>query len=57
LDITPQPKKSLSSKLDLEWIQEYIKCNIKLSFMLVLNLNAVQPTSRWMSRPHYCVNI
>jgi hypothetical protein len=42
LDITPQPKKSLSSKLDLEWIQEYIKCNIKLSFMLVLNLNAVQ---------------
>jgi len=28
--------------LDLEWIQEYIKCKIKLSLILVLHLNAVQ---------------
>lgn len=28
--------------MDLKWIQEYIECKIKLSFILVLNLNAVQ---------------
>jgi len=41
LDINLQPQRSSSNKLDLEWIQEYIKCKIKLSITLVLNLNAV----------------
>ncbi|MBU3644096.1 MAG: glycosyltransferase family 9 protein, partial [Candidatus Methylopumilus sp.] len=42
LDINLQPQRSSSNKLDLEWIQEYIKCKIKLSLILVLHLNAVQ---------------
>jgi hypothetical protein len=41
LDINLQPQRSSSNKLDLEWIQEYIKCKIKLSLILVLHLNAV----------------
>ncbi len=42
LDINLQPQRSSSNKLNLEWIQEYIKCKIKLSLILVLHLNAVQ---------------
>lgn len=45
LDINLQPQRSSSNKLDLEWIQEYIKCKIKLSITLVLILNAVQSLS------------
>jgi hypothetical protein len=51
LDINLQPQRSSSNKLDLEWIQEYIKCKIKLSLILVLNLNAVHQYGIAYSHP------
>jgi hypothetical protein len=53
LDINLQPQRSSSNKLDLEWIQEYIKCKIKLSLILVLNLNAVQISEPCKLSPEY----